>query len=71
MMDGTMLFMGKVYGKSANIKSPRLGGGEGIRTPDPVNAIHVLYQLSYTPTKTGTLVPFRGAVYSISASGCQ
>lgn len=27
------------------------GGGRGIRTPDPLNAIQVLYQLSYTPTK--------------------
>lgn len=26
------------------------GGGEGSRTPDPLNAIQVLYQLSYTPT---------------------
>ena len=25
------------------------GGGEGSRTPDPLNAIQVLYQLSYTP----------------------
>ncbi len=26
-----------------------LCGGEGIRTPDPLNAIQVLSQLSYTP----------------------
>ena len=26
------------------------GGAEGIRTPDPHNAIVVLYQLSYDPT---------------------
>ena len=25
------------------------GGGEGIRTPDPMVANHVLCQLSYTP----------------------
>jgi hypothetical protein len=29
------------------------GGAEGIRTPDPHNAIVVLYQLSYDPTKIG------------------
>ena len=28
------------------------GGGEGIRTPDPMVANHVLCQLSYTPDKT-------------------
>lgn len=28
------------------------GGAEGIRTPDPHNAIVVLYQLSYDPTRT-------------------
>jgi hypothetical protein len=32
----------------------RFGGAEGIRTPDPHNAIVVLYQLSYDPeTKKG------------------
>lgn len=32
-------------------QSPRLkfGGPEGIRTHDPLNAIQVLYQLSYRP----------------------
>ncbi len=28
-----------------------LSGGEGSRTPDPDNAIVVLYQLSYTPAQ--------------------
>jgi hypothetical protein len=28
------------------------GGGEGIRTPDPMVANHVLCQLSYTPDKS-------------------
>ena len=28
----------------------RESGGEGIRTPDPLNAIQVLSQLSYTPS---------------------
>jgi hypothetical protein len=27
----------------------KAGGAEGIRTPDPHNAIVVLYQLSYDP----------------------
>ena len=34
-----------------NPKSAMLGGGEGIRTPDPMVANHVLCQLSYTPDK--------------------
>jgi hypothetical protein len=38
----------------------KAGGAEGIRTPDPHNAIVVLYQLSYDPSQkvrhfTGTL----------------
>ena len=28
------------------------GGAEGIRTPDPHNAIVVLYQLSYDPSQS-------------------
>ncbi len=27
-----------------------IGGAEGTRTPDPLNAIQVLFQLSYSPT---------------------
>ena len=30
---------------------PKDGGAEGIRTPDPHNAIVVLYQLSYDPIR--------------------
>ena len=33
---------------------PGDGGAEGIRTPDPHNAIVVLYQLSYDPIRSGT-----------------
>ncbi len=29
----------------------KTGGAEGIRTPDPHNAIVVLYQLSYDPSQ--------------------
>ena len=32
---------------------PKDGGAEGIRTPDPHNAIVVLYQLSYDPIQSG------------------
>ena len=32
------------------LSTVRNGGAEGIRTPDPLNAIEVLSQLSYSPT---------------------
>ena len=32
-----------------------MGGGKGIRTPDPLHAMQVLYQLSYTPKGTSML----------------
>lgn len=32
------------------IMKGKIGGLEGSRTPDPLNAIQVLYQLSYEPT---------------------
>ena len=31
------------------------GGAEGVRTPDPHNAIVVLYQLSYDPIQSAAL----------------
>ena len=37
------------YRKMRNDLSSKDGGAEGIRTPDPHNAIVVLYQLSYDP----------------------
>ena len=36
-------------GKCTDDGSGKVGGAEGIRTPDPHNAIVVLYQLSYDP----------------------
>ena len=45
-------------GASARQPSPsaalraKAGGAEGIRTPDPHNAIVVLYQLSYDPIQS-------------------
>src|SRR5687767_6992333 len=34
----------------------KAGGAEGIRTPDPHNAIVVLYQLSYDPSLKGATI---------------
>ena len=42
--------------------SVKFGGAEGIRTPDLINAIDALSQLSYSPTvmgRTMQLVPFQ------------
>ena len=32
-------------------------GGKGIRTPDPLHAMQVLYQLSYTPESGPQILP--------------
>ena len=40
-------------GKQASDCSLKDGGAEEIRTPDPHNAIVVLYQLSYDPIQSG------------------
>ena len=46
------------------------GGAEGIRTPDPHNAIVVLYQLSYDPIQCGvTLRIAMRFVKTISPTG--
>jgi hypothetical protein len=44
------------------------GGGEGIRTPDPMVANHVLCQLSYTPDK---IADFRFLIADCSMSTNQ
>ena len=41
-----------VFGNKS--EQPGDGGAEGIRTPDPHNAIVVLYQLSYDPIRNGS-----------------
>ncbi len=51
------------------------GGAEGIRTPDPHNAIVVLYQLSYDPIRSGQFRALRPIVKIIlteieAFSGC-
>ena len=37
-----------------SVSCAKAGGAEGIRTPDPHNAIVVLYQLSYDPSRNRT-----------------
>jgi hypothetical protein len=39
--------------KISHFPQEKDGGAEGIRTPDPHNAIVVLYQLSYDPIQNG------------------
>jgi hypothetical protein len=43
----------------------RSGGAEGIRTPDPHNAIVVLYQLSYDPTRSGRQFKSTGGIVKV------
>ena len=48
----------------ATVREEEFGGAEGSRTPDPHNAIVVLYQLSYDPTQMKNL-------YGAVVGGCQ
>ena len=41
-------------GRPARADGPASRGGEGDRTPDLVNAIHALSQLSYAPINIGS-----------------
>ena len=43
------------------------GGAEGIRTPDPHNAIVVLYQLSYDPNQSAVNVEAHRAFVKLFA----
>ena len=43
----------------AHLPRSQSGGAEGIRTPDPHNAIVVLYQLSYDPVPIDGTLCFR------------
>jgi hypothetical protein len=43
---------------------PEDGGAEGVRTPDPQNAILVLYQLSYDPIQCPSM-------FEENLSGCK
>ena len=44
-----------MIGDGNEIAQKKVGGAEGIRTPDPHNAIVVLYQLSYDPNRAAKL----------------
>ena len=45
------------------------GGAEGIRTPDPHNAIVVLYQLSYDPIQSRYLPKLKGDRIFVKGNG--
>ena len=49
---------------SNTVREEEFGGAEGSRTPDPHNAIVVLYQLSYDPTQMCDL-------YEAGVRACQ
>ncbi len=57
--------------QSSSAKATKDGGAEGIRTPDPHNAIVVLYQLSYDPIQfceCKFLRPFVKTIHPMSNS---
>ena len=45
-----------------NVLTKEDGGAEGIRTPDPHNAIVVLYQLSYDPIQSAGQIRMPGEI---------
>ena len=45
-----------MIGDGNEIAQKKVGGAEGIRTPDPHNAIVVLYQLSYDPSQNAAQI---------------
>jgi hypothetical protein len=47
----------KKAGKMASDLRLRLSGAKGTRTPDPLLAKQVLFQLSYSPRKPTSVVP--------------
>ena len=52
--------------------SRTVGGGTGIRTPDPLHAMQVLYQLSYTPKGSPMLaVGKSSSARSVQQRMCQ
>ena len=51
------------------VRPLRVGGGEGTRTPDPLHAMQMRYQLRHTPNSARTLADPRGEVKS--GSGTQ
>ncbi len=56
-----------------NLQSNRIGGrygGEGNRTPDLLNAIQALSQLSYTPLPTTDNTSHRNLMYTGARYGC-
>ena len=52
---GSRIIIGSAMSALLFLNSSRNGGAEGIRTPDPHNAIVVLYQLSYDPNQSGAI----------------
>ena len=59
-----MIWMSWELRAGATVREEEFGGAEGSRTPDPHNAIVVLYQLSYDPTQMSDL-------YEAGVRACQ
>src|SRR2546421_3486427 len=62
---GSRIITGSAMSALLSLNSPRNGGAEGIRTPDPHNAIVVLYQLSYDPNPSAFNLVSRSALSNI------
>ena len=53
---------------SPKYQSVRDGGAEGVRTPDLLNAIQALYQLSYDPNRSSRKCKSRSEIVKIILS---
>ena len=59
---GSRIITGSAMSALLFLNNLRNGGAEGIRTPDPHNAIVVLYQLSYDPNPSACNLVSRSAL---------
>ncbi len=59
---GSRILIGSAMSALLSLNHLRNGGAEGIRTPDPHNAIVVLYQLSYDPNPSACNLVSRSAL---------
>src|SRR5438105_15843572 len=57
----SQLKLAEVTAACITVELPRTGGAEGARTPDLLNAIQALYQLSYDPKPCGVQVKSPGS----------
>lgn len=56
---GSSSLSDKAIGPRTAVRGPIFGGAEGTRTPDPLHAMEVRYQLRHSPVGNGKYYPYR------------